>query len=137
MRRISQKGISEIIAVIMMLMITIGLAGTAFVYIQSALLGRTQQQIVISDVSCSSSTSTIYITVKNLDPQLDIAPSGDLLVRLNNVPITAITWSPDPIAPNTNSVGIHTCTPGVCVSGTILPVKVIGPSNTLEAQAIC
>ncbi len=128
------KGISEIIAVIMILMIVIGLAGTAFVYIQGSLLGRTANQIEIQDVSCAAgSPGTIYITVKNLDPQLSITPSEDLIVRLDNVPVTP-TWSGD-IAAQNNGVQELSC--ALCDSGSTHVIRVIGPSNVVERSAIC
>jgi flagellin-like protein len=55
----SEKGISEIIATILMLMITIGLAGTAFIYISGFLKGTTEKRIALLDVSCVAGSKFI------------------------------------------------------------------------------
>ncbi len=137
----SSKGISEIIATILMLMITIGLAGTAFIYIQGVLVGRTQKQISFADASCSAPT-TMYITVKNLDTTLNIS-YNELLVRVDNTPAIGIqlgNWTPSSIPPQQNSVLSLSCNlvSGLsCALGTIHSVKALGPSNAVDGQAIC
>ena len=57
------KGISTVIATILMLMITIGLAGTAYLYISGAFTQQTQG-IELVDEFCSGGTSAV-ITFKN------------------------------------------------------------------------
>lgn len=47
------KGVSAIIATILMLIITIGLAGTAYVYISGVMTTRTAVTLSISDASCT------------------------------------------------------------------------------------
>jgi flagellin-like protein len=131
----SEKGISEIIATILMLMITIGLAGTAFIYISSFLQSRTQKGINLIDISCSNSTAAVYITIKNTDPNLAI-DSGELTVMYDGSP-QSVSWNPSPIQPQKNSVGRITCSGSMCVKGSLHTVKVIGPSNSVEGSTAC
>lgn len=57
------KGISTVIATILMLMITIGLAGTAYLYISGAFTQQTQGLEVVDEFCQGGTTATI--TLKN------------------------------------------------------------------------
>jgi len=75
------KGVSAIIATILMLVITIGLAGTAYVYISGMMTGKTAYTISVIDYSCSLCvppqvcTRNIELTVSN-DGTANIASAG-------------------------------------------------------------
>jgi flagellin-like protein len=131
----SKKGISEIIATILMLMITIGLAGTAFIYINSFLTGTTQKRISLIDVSCRAG-SNVYVIVKNLDPNVNIG-TNELTVLLDKqpVPSSGISWNPTIIQPQNTTIGNFGCT--TCAAGTLHTVKVVGPSNSDEKSVAC
>ncbi len=133
-----QKGVSEIIATILMLMITIGLAGTAFIYIQGSLLSRAQKQITLLDTSCSASTGTIFVTIRNLDPRLSIA-TNELLVRVDSVPVASPWGSATEVQAQNTIVGSVDCVAESlgCDFGATRFVKVIGPSGVVERGAVC
>lgn len=58
------KGISTIIATIILLVITIGLAGTAYIFISNMLQSHFSKTINLLDVDCNPSTPTqAYITI--------------------------------------------------------------------------
>jgi flagellin-like protein len=57
------KGISTVVATILMLMITIALAGTAYMYINGAFTSKTAVVLSISSADCSASGSTYTATV--------------------------------------------------------------------------
>jgi len=61
------KGISEVIALILMLVITIALAGTAYLYISGIFTTQTQA-IEVADAFCNTSTSggNIIMSIRNL-----------------------------------------------------------------------
>lgn len=75
------KGVSTIIATILILMITIGLAGTAYLYI-SATFSRQLEGIDVGDPFCSAGSVTIPLknigltTITSVTCQ-QIIPSGD------------------------------------------------------------
>jgi len=78
------KGVSAIIATILMLVITIGLAGTAYVYISGMLTGKTAMTISILDYSCTQGTTNNVITlVISNDGTTDI-PDGSLSIYVDN-----------------------------------------------------
>jgi flagellin-like protein len=134
----SEKGISEIIATILMLMITIGLAGTAFIYISGFLKGTTEKRIALLDVSCEAG-SKVYFVVKNLDPNVNIG-TNELTVFFDKKPVTPSGWSPDPntIQPQNTTIGTITCSAtSPCESGKLYTVKVVGPSNSDEKSVAC
>jgi len=57
------KGVSEVIAMVMMLVITLALAGTAYVFISGAFTRQTQG-IEVVDSYCSG--GTVRITIRNI-----------------------------------------------------------------------
>ena len=141
MKYMSGKGISEIIATILMLMITIGLAGTAFVYINQALTGRMDKSISVIDASCSYvNPARIFITVKNMDSKLDI-PTAEVMIKVNSIPINVanIIWDTSPIPHQTTSMATIDCSgAGIsCTAGQSHIVRVTGPSNYAESQTTC
>ena len=78
------KGVSAIIATILMLVITIGLAGTAYVYISGMLTGKTAMTISILDYSCTQGTTNNVITlVISNDGTTDIL-NGDVKIYVDN-----------------------------------------------------
>jgi flagellin-like protein len=86
------KGVSAIIATILMLVITIGLAGTAYVYISGMLTGKTATTISIIDYSCAAGTNVnvINLVISN-DGTADIpgAANGVLKIYVDNVDHTS------------------------------------------------
>ena len=78
----SNKGVSGIIATILLVMITIGLVGTAYMYFSGMIGGKTGKTISVTDVSCNT-TGYITVVVSN-DGTGNIADS-DLTVLVDNV----------------------------------------------------
>ncbi len=135
------KGVSTVIATILMLMITIALAGMAYVYISGVLTGTTGKTIKLLDVTCdlTAGNEKIIFTVKNLDPKASITVSTDLTFFWDNSPLTGVTCSPDPIPANG---GISQCTYNfpagdVPSAGSPHTGKVVGPSNKDETSTYC
>jgi len=56
-----QKGITPIIAILVILLITIAITGSAWIYISTYYSGMTSEAIEITSVDCTSSGATIYI----------------------------------------------------------------------------
>lgn len=59
------KGISTVVATILMLAITIALAGTAYLYISGTFAGQTAVVLSITDATCTVSPALINVTVSN------------------------------------------------------------------------
>jgi flagellin-like protein len=55
------KGVSAVIATILMLMITIALAGTAYMYITGVFQSRTAVVLAISDSDCDDTEITVWV----------------------------------------------------------------------------
>ena len=55
------KGVSAVIATILMLMITIALAGTAYMYISGVFSARTAVVMAISDSECNASHIKVFV----------------------------------------------------------------------------
>jgi len=101
------KGISPIIATILMLVITIALAGTAYIYI-SGIFSTQTQGIEIVDYFCGS-TGSITITLRNIGTM--------------NVSSVACT--------QTNPANDNTCSPGFPS-----PINNLGPGESRSFAGI-
>lgn len=55
------KGVSAVIATILMLMITIALAGMAYMYISGVFTARTAVILSITDAECASNGVTVWV----------------------------------------------------------------------------
>ncbi len=77
------KGVSDIIATILMLVITIGMAGTAYVYISGMLTGKTASTISLIDYSCSNTSVRVINLVVSNDGTTTIA-SGAMTIFVDN-----------------------------------------------------
>ena len=59
------KGISTIIATILMVVITIGLVSVAYLYLSGLITGATAQNIALLDAYCDATPNNIYVLLKN------------------------------------------------------------------------
>jgi len=135
------KGVSAIIATILLLMITIGLAGTAYVYISGMMTGKMSKAISVLDVHCTgdplSTKNNITIVISN-DGTDSIATgaAGDLKILVNNMDKTGgFTPSTNPIAPR--GVGIFIDNTTGYANRTSHTVLIISPSNSITQKIWC
>jgi len=73
------RGISTIIAAILLLIITIGLASTAYLFISSFFYTQTSKTIQLLDASCTGGNITLVVS----NTGTDTITSGDLKVHIN------------------------------------------------------
>jgi FlaG/FlaF family flagellin (archaellin) len=130
------KGISTIIATIVLLVITIGLAGTAYIFI-SGLIGKLYSKTInVLDVSCnpfSSNQANITIILSNdgtaniTDPELTVMVDGA-------VKSDKFTFTPSPILPRSTAVATSSDTYEMNKVHTVL---VYSPSNSVRTEVWC
>ena len=120
-----RKGVSAIIATILLLMITIGLAGMAYVFMSGMMTGRTSKTITVLDASCTSDIITIVISN---DGTVDIA-SSDIKIYVENTQNS--TFSLSTIVPHATQV---TNVAGTSGANTVL---VVSPSNAVKQVVYC
>jgi len=136
------KGVSTVIATILMLMITIALAGMAYIYISGVMTGAAAKQIKVLDVTCTNNTATgkeqYIVTIKNLDPRLSIG-SGELTFFIDGKLVSSanIDFNPDPIPPDGGLTQVTINGTATYSPGTMHRIKVVGPTNTEESPAYC
>lgn len=133
------KGVSAVIAVILLLLITVAIIGFAFIWfgrITSLAANSTEQQMTqfyqaaAKKISIDNINSTAGITVRNIGTAA--IPINELSVFLNGSLMTCIGWygnTSNSIMPST----VATCekVPGVqCVAGT--RIKVTSPAGSDE-----
>ena len=132
-----QKGVSTIIATLLMLVITIGLAGVAYTYISGSIQTSSARQIDAIDGSCIAGVLNGYsITIRNLDAFNSVATST-LVVRIDDT-TTPGTWNPVTVAAN-GGVSVWTHNNGLPsgAAGTAHRIKVLGPANADTVPAFC
>jgi hypothetical protein len=129
------KGISTIIASILLLIITIGLAGTAYVFISGLLTSSISKTISVLDVSCNPFTSTkanITIILAN-DGTVNITDSELIVMIDGTVKSPQFTFNPDPIPARSTAVATSSDTYDM---GKIHTVLVASPSNSFRAPSV-
>ncbi len=129
------KGISTIIASILLLVITIGLAGTAYLFISGMLTGSISKTINILDVSCipvSSTQGKITIILSN-DGTMNISDSELIVMVDGSVKSSDFGFSPDPIMPHSSAVN----TSGSSYNSGVHTVVVASPSNSIRTTVWC
>ena len=128
-----RKGVSAIIATILLLMITIGLAGMAYVFMSGMMTGRTSKTITVLDASCTS--ASILVVLSN-DGTETITYANDIKIFVSNNQDTSVTYNPvTSLSPHASAV-ITGINQGV-VAGNSYTVLVVSPSNAVKQVVYC
>ena len=129
------KGISTIIASIILLIITIGLAGTAYVFITGLLTGFYSKVINVLDVSCTPSgvpnMSNITIILSN-DGTMNITDSELTVMVDNNIKSDKFAFNT--IIPRTTEVATSS---EPYQMNKVHIVVVVSPSNSIRTEVWC
>ena len=120
------KGISTIIATILMLIITIALAGTAYMFMSGMLMSRISKTISILGASCNA-TNGITLVISN--DGTDTIKEGEL--KILNGTINIANFNAISIEPRNSNITSFQGGPGSN------PVRVVSPSNSVEFPVWC
>jgi len=120
------KAISTIIATILLLLITVSLAGSAYVFLGGMLTGKTSKMISLLDAHCNG--TAIVIVVSN--DGTDTIKANELKILVNNQNVG--NFGQD-LNPRESKVNI---TMSGIVSGTNVLI-VASPSNSIRADVFC
>jgi len=130
------KGVSAVIATILMLMITIALAGMAYMYLTGMFTSRTGKTIDITDAGCRAGQATngYYVSIKNLDTTTPIVIATDLTARIDGNVVTIATCTG-----NIPAGGTVNCDLSIAggAAGSFHRIRIIGPANAAEEPANC
>ena len=122
------KGISAVIAIILMLVITIALAGSAYMFISGIFTARTGKAISIVDAYCVDGTATI--TIRN-DGTQNIAAGEITFSSINEACDT------DPTGPAITAGSTATATASGCQVGRTHVYRAVGPANSQTVTFMC
>ncbi|MBU5687784.1 MAG: archaellin/type IV pilin N-terminal domain-containing protein [Candidatus Aenigmatarchaeota archaeon] len=126
-----KKGISAVIATLLLLVITIGLAMTAYFYINNMVQRSTSKVINIEPGYCSNGVITLVIT--NLGTET--IQNGDIKYTLNSGTVNNLnlaTGSSYPIPPRGTAVAT--------ISGAVAGINniiILTPSGSIKQQVFC
>ncbi len=132
------KGISTIIASIIMVVITIGLISVAYLYMSGLLTGRTATNIQLSDAYCTTGPLTLYMIVKNLGTS---TISSNLTFVLKGTTVTSSISCDMPMSANSYVLTAGNTTmcrgsPSNLATGSN-ELRIIGPSNAVGGPVPC
>jgi flagellin-like protein len=134
------KGVSAVIATILMLMIVIALAGMAYMYLIGMFTSRTGKTIDVTDAGCRAGAVApgYYVSIKNLDVTTPINTSVDLTVRIDGT-LTAFSGTCAMSYLQIPAGGTVNCDINIAggAAGSFHKVRIIGPANTAEEPANC
>jgi len=122
------KGISAVIATLLLLVITLGLVGLAYGYISGIFTRATMTLSVIATPDCAAGTATVRI--RNDDTSRSISAVSQIFRVVNS----------DCTAPATAAIaagGTTTYTFTNCGVGRAHSWKLDGPSNTIDVTFWC
>ncbi len=122
------KGISPIIAIIIILLITIAIAGAAYSYI-SIIWGRTTEGIQLISSDCSG--TTVSLTVRNVGTTA--LASADITVTRTSPTGAPTIQKPSSIAPG----AMDTINDTACVAGAMCVYRVMAKGQSQELYAQC
>jgi len=128
--KMNEKGIATIIAAIILLIITISLAGTAYAFINLILKGRISKSISMLGSSCNGTHVTIVIANEGTD----VINGTELKVLINGQPANPPDFGADvTIEPHSSAVktfaGVQANKPNQII--------VTSPSNSVDFTVWC
>jgi FlaG/FlaF family flagellin (archaellin) len=125
------KGISTIIATIIMVVITIGLISVAYLYMSGLITSRTTQNIQLADAFCRASDKHIIALIKNIGTVS--IPDANLNVVLRGT-TSARTCNPALPLPAGSTTSCDITTAGVTGPNEL---RIIGPANAVGGTVNC
>lgn len=130
------RGISTIIAAILLLIITIGLASTAYLFITRLLYAQTSKTIQVLDATCTGGNITLVVSNQGTD----IITSANLKVHIDNVDRTNRFTPLTPLTPQNTTVHTYEpesyTPPDPTLSGSVR-IRVTSPSNSIDTTIWC
>jgi len=103
------KGVSAVIATILMLIITIALAGMAYMYIAGVFTARTQGIEVVDAYCVEGSPDQAHLLIRNIGTT-EIDPDGIVVTRTAPTQATAtMIWVADSLTPGNTTEGVTEC----------------------------
>ena len=129
------KGVSAVIATILMLMITIAIAGMAYMYISGMFTSKTGVVIEIDETATSCNGTTITVYVKNTGTIATntgkVTLSG---TKADGSAMTSKTCGDDALPAGGGAVKCDNTLTGSAGTNTII---VSGPTNTARGTVYC
>ncbi len=131
------KGIGQVIALVMLLLITVGIVGIAFVWFSGLLTSSSEKAISIPGGGVYCIGSNIYVTILNLGATSSIVNADIKVFKVDSADV-AVSISGGSIKPGDakiiDSLG-YSC--GVTCAGLTHDVTVGTATNVVQTRAIC
>lgn len=128
------KGISTVIATLLMLVITVALAITAYGYITGLFTSQTTRNIEVLQPTCSAGVS-YTVDVRNLDPLNNIT-TNTILIRVDGQTAAGVAWNVVQIGSNGGLATATITNPAGGAIGTAHKIRVLGPAGQPQDSAV-
>jgi flagellin-like protein len=128
-----KKGISAIIATILLLLITIALAGTAYMFTSGFLEGRTKKSISVLTAECVGDDITVVVSNDGLE-DVSVSELSFIIDSTDRSTNFRNGFSTSTINPHQTAVGIDNTT---SYGSGVHNILVTSPSNTAQIQVYC
>ncbi len=145
-----KKGITPVISLIMLMLITVGIVGIAYAWFSGLTTGATEEAVSIppGGAYCYKLAGNNYIaiTTQNNGAQSNIAPADFIVFTVNGLDCTSFVSHYLPatgMAPGKATVfagrgiGANCANSSYPVSGTTYPVVIGTKTNLVQTQVIC
>lgn len=132
-----RKGISPIIAILILLLIVVAIAGSAYTYIAGYWTGLTAKGVEVTSVACSGGTSAA-VTLKNIGTESINTANDFTVTRTAGGGVYAGSFSPTSMAPGATTTFTDA---GCTTSGTVYVCNyrftVTATGRSVEASVYC
>ena len=131
------KGVSAVIATIMMLAITIALAGMAYMFISGSFTAQTGKLVEIDAGATYCSGNTVYMYIKDIGTTDFTADKVNIFKQGQNP--AACSSTADNVRAGGASVNCTSYTTGISAGANTMVVSGAsgGPTNTVRATVYC
>ena len=129
------KGISTVVATLLMLIITIALAGLAYSYISGIFTARTAVVLSIAGADCNPTTNAIIVTLRNDGTSpINLSAITFSVTMANGTTITPIQCNATGVLSGGNIIVCPNTLPG---SDGVNTIRVSGGGSTATGTAYC
>ncbi len=131
------KGVSSIIATLLMVVITVALTGTVYAYLQGSFGSITQGNIEVIDITFNEDDLNYYLIVKSIDLENSIQ-TNNILITVEDIDSGNILWDKNEIEVGGKSTGKFSSyiNGNFPESNSFQKIKVIGNSGRSSSRVI-
>ena len=127
------KGVSGIIAAILLVVIVIALVGVSYLYFSGLIQGKTEKTISISDIYCTSTPDIVAVVSNDGTSSMN---TNELTVFVDGTQDASVTFNPAGTLTAHNTTTITDIDQGVSIGNTYT-VLIVSPGGSARREVNC